>query len=358
MTQKQNSRRILIVEKNPDGHRLHYVAILARESLDDGAVVTVATSSSARSSDEWRMYLGEFAAQVSVVELTDFGVRDIWAAAQELGIDHVVVPDGDAFAYALARPASWPGGASVSALVMRPTGQPSRVVGMAALKTVLKRSMLLLASCNKRVQIRILKSSTWHGVSLIPAVRDPVMVQPFTEEDGVLSVKTGVDRYWFGVVGAVGFRKNLHMIAEALEGLEGSAIGLVVAGRIQPGVLEASQPHLDRFIQAGGDVKVVDRLLEDHELDQLISDLDCVVLAHSNEGSSGVLGKAMALGTRVIAAGAKSLKADCRRVSAGAEWVPLRVKDLRGALARATTMPPPLPLLTATPSDFAAGLLR
>lgn len=351
-------RHVLVVEDNSDGHRLHYVKLLVREALEADMSVTIATNSLARLSAEWRMYLGDVESQISTIEIDEFGVGAVELLATELAVDHVVVPDGDAFAYALARPGSWTGRATVSALVMRAAGQQSSIPGMAGLKTALKRSLLLVANFRRNVSIRVLKSSSWQGSSMPRALRDPVTIHPHRYlGERLIEKESPLPRYWFGVVGVVDPRKNLPLIAKALASLERSDVGLIVAGRLQPGVREAAEHDLARLSKAGAMVKVVNRLLEDDELDQLISDLDCVVLAHSNEGPSGIFGKAVASGTRVVAAGAKSLKADCKTTKGGAEWVPLETERLRSALSRAMEMNPPTPLNIASARDFAAGLL-
>lgn len=355
---RNEKRRVLIVEGNPDGHRLHYVKLIVEEALRNQAWVTVATSSLAKASAEWQMYLGHFASQISTIEIEDIGVQSIHQVAADLAVDHVVVPDGDAFAYALAAPQSWSGQATVSVLVMRSTGQHSSIPGISGLMTAVKRVLLLMANCHPNVRIRILKSSSWQGISMPPALRDPVTININGQlGERVIIKEIPGGRYWFGVLGVIGPRKNLPLIAAALASLERSDVGLVVAGRIQPGVREAAQRSLTRLSDAGGVVKIVDRLLEDDELDQLIDALDCVVLAHSNEGPSGIFGKAVACGTRVVASGAKSLKIDCRTTADGAEWVPLEIEHMRIALSRAIGMEPPTPFSIASAQDFAAGLL-
>lgn len=354
----RDNRHVLIVEPNPDGHRLHYVALLVREILSEGAEVSIATATRTSQSDEWNMKLGGFAAQIAVEHLTVFNCAEIRSAATRLRVDHVVIPDGDSYAYALAVPGAWAGPITVSVLVMRPSGQPSKIPGLAGLKTAVKRSVLFVANSRRTTRIYTLKSATWRGFSILPAVRDPVTTHRTVERRSVLPGAVSEHRYWFGVVGVVGYRKNLPMVAEALSGLDCSKIGLVIAGRVEPGVLQAAHDHLQRVRQAGGMVKIIDRLLGDQELDQLIAEVDCVVLAHSNEGSSGVFGKAAALGTRVVASGAKSLREDCRGIPSGSKWVPLKAGAIRKAMSQATRIGSPSRSVVASPSDFAQSLLQ
>jgi glycosyltransferase involved in cell wall biosynthesis len=163
--------------------------------------------------------------------------------------------------------------------------------------------------------------------------------------------------FWFGVVGKIGQRKNLPIVAAAVAALDRANVALVVAGQIDEGILQEATPHLDRIREAGGRVEIIDRLLTESEMDQMIMELDCVVLAHSNDGPSGILGKAVAAGTRIVAAGASTLRADCRHIGAGAEWVTMTERLLSEALARAILKPRPQSSLLASPAEFTAGLL-
>jgi hypothetical protein len=352
-------RHVVVVEKNPDGHRLHYVKLIFEEALKRNCSVTLVTSKSARVSAEWKLHLSKLEGLFNTFELHDFGVDSIQRTAIEVSADHVVVPDGDAFAYALATRNLWRAPASVTALAMRGSGQPSSIPGVSAIETLVKHALILVANYQPNVRIVVLRSSTWQGRSMVPVVRDPVTLNPRGEIGSCLDRATASEsrRYWFGVVGVVGARKNLPLIAAALASLDRADIGLVVAGQLQPGVREEAEPAMSRLRRKGAEVVVMDRLLEDHEMDQLIGDVDCVVLAHSNEGPSGILGKAVSLGTRIVAAGARSLRRDCRNIRTGAVWTPLGVTHLSDALNRAIVMDRPEPKSVASPEDFAAALL-
>jgi glycosyltransferase involved in cell wall biosynthesis len=220
--------------------------------------------------------------------------------------------------------------------------------------TLAKHALFLLANLRPRVEVRILKSGQWRGVSMLPVVRDPVTLTIHGSERIELP---GGERFWFGIVGRVGHRKNLPVVAAAIASLNQNDVGLVVAGQIEAGVLDLAEPHLERIRGNGGQVEIINRQLSESEMDQIVVDLDCVVLAHSNEGASGILGKAVAAGTRIVAAGASTLRADCRRIGPGAEWVQIREHLLAKALGRAMSTVPPQASHLASPEEFTAGML-
>jgi glycosyltransferase involved in cell wall biosynthesis len=350
-------RRVLVVEGNPDGHRLYYVSLLVSAATEDGNEVFVATTERAINSSEWRLHLGHLASGVSLHQMTDFSLEAIGELSRDLEIDHVVVPDGDSCAYEIAKVGRWLGHGTIAILVMREMGQPAKVPGLAMIKTIAKRIALQRANQTSRVQIRVLKSSPWRGRSALPVSRDPVSLirHEIGDEKPVNVLPSGF--FWFGVVGSIDPRKNLPLVASAVASLNRKDVGLVVAGQVRDSVLDSAEASFQRIRAAGGRVVVIDRLLEEAELDQIIAELDCVVLAHSNEGPSGILGKAMATGTRIVAAGAATLRADCKNIGVGAQWAPLDERLLGASLGLAVRTPRPTPSTSASPSEFTSGLL-
>jgi glycosyltransferase involved in cell wall biosynthesis len=344
----------MIVEGNPDGHRLYYVSLLLTGAIGSGCNVTVATTEQALSSSEWSTHIGAGGDDATVIFLNDYCLDAVRQLAEDLHVDHVVVPDGDSFAYELSKGKRWSSRSTVTALAMRERGQPSAIYGIRPLITVVKHALFLLANLRPRVEVRILKSGPWRGCSVLPVSRDPVVL---ARQDSDRIQLPGGERFWFGIVGSIGHRKNLPLVAAAIASLNRPDVGLVVAGQIDAGVVDFAEPHLARIRDNGGQVEIIERLLSDSEMDQLIVDLDCVVLAHSNDGPSGILGKAAAAGTRIVAAGASSLRSDCRSVGSGAEWVPLDQPHLSEALSRATKKPRPEPFRHGSPHAFVSGLL-
>lgn len=356
--EKDRLRRVLIVEGNADGHRLSYVALLASAATASGDYVIVATSKDALQSEEWSIHIGISDSVGEVRVLDESSLAAIGRLANELAVDHVVVPDGDAVAYELSKGRRWSGHGTISALVMRENGQPSGLPGSALAKTLVKRTLLQSANLRPRVQVRVLKSATWRGFSLLPVSRDPVNLSGLRQFDEPADPRMLPEGYfWFGVVGNVSPRKNLPLVAASLAALGRPGVALAIAGQIHEGTLQQAKSDLDRINNHKGHVVIINRLLSDSEMDRLIAELDCVVLAHSNEGPSGILGKAVASGTRIIAAGASTLRDDCRHIGVGAEWVKMKKHLLTKAFARAMLTPRPRRSQLASPDEFTSGLL-
>jgi glycosyltransferase involved in cell wall biosynthesis len=162
-------------------------------------------------------------------------------------------------------------------------------------------------------------------------------------------------RYWLGVFGAITPRKNLHLIIESI--IEQTDIGLLMAGSIDPQVSKTIAPLLAQFTSNGGKVYQISGPLTDAEFDSAIAAVDCVVAAHSNEGPSSVVLKAVAAGRRLVLAGAKSLQKDAAHLRGQATWSDLDVKALRRAIRQAQTLPPP-PTVEHSAEEFVKSLTQ
>jgi hypothetical protein len=189
--------------------------------------------------------------------------------------------------------------------------------------------------------------------------RDPVTLSGDDRSVADLSEawSIGQDRYWFGILGAISLRKNLTVVADALSGINNAPLGLLIAGRCDPEALESAKEALQRLEASGAHVRIVDRILDEVELDSAVKLVDAVVLAHSNEGPSGLLGKAAAAGTRIVAAGAKSLRVDAAMIPSIASWSPLQLDSLSRAFEDALQRPRPSALKGLGPADFTGALL-
>lgn len=335
--------RILIVAPDTGGHRLYYVRLLAEAALGKGYEVLLAATLDDKFQEFATVHLDHIAARLTLIDHSTFSVATISQLAAAQDADLVVHPDGDKLLMELLRAWTIEPAVRWNLLVMRPQGQPSRFPGLVRLKSLLKSMIRLAANRHPNVEIYTLGSAGQHSRTR-RAVPDPVTL--FSSDSSVDSLRGDLEssgrRYWFAVVGALDERKNIPLIAHALAPL-GASVGLVLAGRISPLIL----PEVDRAIvnatAAGVAVRRMDRLLSDEELDTTVAAADCVVLAHSNEGPSGIFGKALAAGTRVVAAGARTLRADCREAGGSATWTPLRVESLTAACFEASGLPRPSP---------------
>ena len=352
-------RRTLILEKNATGHRLYYARILANACALAGHRSTLVLSSDAKQSPEISIHLSALDERVERLYRSDFTYEGIVKLTHEFEPTLTVVPDGDDIAAEVGRRARWAGHGALSLLVMRESTQPVRIPGVMWAKTQVKQMLLSRARAVPGVRVAVLKGALWRGSSKYSIARDPV-----TLEISSLSVQAVRDDwglreeiYWFGVLGAISERKNLKLVAEAMTAVDDPHIGLLIAGTCEPSALIEAQPALTSLRNTGARVVIVDRLLEDWELDSAVAAMDAVVLAHSNEGPSGLLGKAAAAGTRVVAAGARSLKVDSATMGSLAVWAPLALAPLSMALRWTVSQEPGACLTDLGADDFARALL-
>ncbi|WP_157557028.1 glycosyltransferase [Microbacterium laevaniformans] len=143
-------------------------------------------------------------------------------------------------------------------------------------------------------------------------------------------------RVWVGVVGGVGRRKNVDLVARALEAL-GPNYGLVLAGAAEGDESEIFE-WTAGAVANGTSLIRIPGSIPNARFDAIIRALDCVVIAHSNEGPSGVFAKALSAGVPVVSAGARSLRRDADRAGERASWVPLEATRIAGAIELQSTL--------------------
>lgn len=351
--------KVLLVEGNVSGHRLSYVKLLTAEAISRGHSVHLATSPGASSTQEFTAHLGDCVKEITVSEHSDLGIRAIEQLSIQLGASRTVISDGDAFALALARGGRWRGRSRLSLLIMRESAQPDKYPLRGLAKQLAKRAVILRVRNIPRVDLAVLKSATWSGRSRTKVALDPVEIQ-CTETD-VIGIRESWNldntRYWFAVLGAITERKNVPLLLQCLSALPPGRCGLLIAGRIDPVIRDIIQSTTEALSTLETPVVVVDRILSDRELDAAVTAADCLLLAHSNEGPSGLLGKAASAGTRLIAAGANSLRKDIQTLGPAAEWTKLSTQEISKAMRRAIHSATPLPKTGNSTKSFADALL-
>ncbi|MBT1635919.1 hypothetical protein [Clavibacter michiganensis] len=349
---------VLVLEGNGDGHRFYYVRLLADAILAAGGRPVLVTRPGQMDSPQAAEFLAGLPTSFRSVEVAHADVASASVVARRLGARRIVVPDGDRHLVSLVtrRGRDLP---HVTALVMREPvlrrDQPLRPLA----RQWLKRATMTLAGLRRSTTVTVLKSSVWAGRSRFPVAQDPVTLAATPADVAAFRERwdMGADRRWFGVVGAITARKNLPLVAEALARVADEGVGLFVGGAVFDGQLAAAEPHLAEARRRGARVVVVDRMLEDVELDAAIGAVDCVVLAHSNEGPSGILGKAVMSGTRLLLSGAASLRRDAEAVPAHASWTPLTVDAIATGMADARRADRPAAVTDMGTSRFTAALL-
>ncbi|MFZ7086696.1 glycosyltransferase [Curtobacterium sp. RRHDQ10] len=311
------------------------MALLAREALSDGDDVTLLTRSEARSAPQWDFLRTALKEGLKVVDESDFSSANIGAIADRLGCDVVTVPDADRFVLTLFGPRRWRGRALLVCLIMRSVSQPRRSQLLTRSITMIRRSIFWAAGRAGRVRVVFLRSALvppddergrW-AVDPIEFVATRQHAARYREAVGI-----GPAKRVFAVVGALDERKNVPLIVEALAGANLPDLVLLLAGRIA----DSARSSIDASVRSGRaeglEIVVDDRVLPDADLDSAVLAADCLVLAYSNEGPSGILGKAMVAGIPVIAAGAQSLRRDSQLRPTLMKWVPLTATALRESI--------------------------
>ncbi|HKU12735.1 MAG TPA: hypothetical protein VJQ61_16085 [Sinomonas sp.] len=348
------------MEPNMSGHRPYYVRLLIDGAIKRGHRVVVASRPQQFESEDAQIHLGEIFDQFERIVLNDGTPARVAQLSKELRVDHTVVPDGDRFAARLGLTAGWSGAGALSILIMRETAQPGGLPGAQAAKSAIRNLLFRRADSFRNVRVAVLKSAWWTGISTFPVVPDPITLRPSPLAEERLTAEWGLDpdRYWFAILGAISRRKNVDLVARALSELDASRVGLVVAGAWDESVSDETASDLDRLKAVGMPVVVINRTLQDDELDAAVSRVDCLILAHSNEGPSGLLGKAAVAGTRVVAAGATSLSEDLQNLPGIGSWVEMRQSELSQAFGEAAKAERPGPRWGQEPGAFAGALLN
>lgn len=352
--------RVLIVEPDGRGHRLYYVRLIAVEALRCGAAVRIVVGDGDHIESVVTTHLSSLEDQVEVVQTPITGWVDIETAAGEFEATLTVVPEADGHLLSVARRRGWRGPGQLSLLVMRlrvpPVGHRVRRL----IADTVKVALIILTQLRPEIRIHVLRSVFAPSGSPWPTVADPVGMSAAASDADKLRARWGIDptRYWFGALGAITSNKNVPLLLDVILSTDfPRPVGVLVAGGIEPSVAQCIEPFRDSLAAAGVTLLVVDRLLEDLELDAAIRAVDCLILAYQHLGSSGTLGKAVAAGTRVVTAGSRTLRHDAATVGAGASWCPMTTEALSKALVAATRKANPSPRDLADESTFARTIL-
>lgn len=312
-------------------------------------------------SPEWAATLGDFRDKFSAEHVNVSGLSQIEVVSLRLGVHITVVPDGDYVIREVLR-RGWRAPGALHLLEMRSGQGGTRISRW--VKTAAKRAIAALARRRRRVRVFRLASSLSPGPLKRHEVRDPIQLQA-SSLDAVEFRKTWRmedRRHWFAILGSITSRKNVPLVLSAIaaSGL-GDSAGVLLAGRVHPEVRQAlaGLEAKEQILPSGVKLVQVDRLLSDIELDAAVLASDTLILAHSNEGPSGLVGKASLAGTQVLAAGAKSLLRDARAQPQLIQWCELNERDLTQQLKRRVSegRSPAAGLTAANGEAFSARLL-
>ncbi|MGU3357840.1 hypothetical protein ACLBWJ_11350 [Microbacterium sp. M4A5_1d] len=321
-TSRQRQTAIVVCPRI-EGHRLSYAKLLLQHAAATGRDAVLVGPRGISTAVEYRTHLAANTVPHDLRELPDLGPAAVQRLLDESKSASVVFPDGDDVVAAFASGLLHRGSNDVSILVMRPKGQQKSLAVRSA-ATAAKASVRWAARRRAGVTVMTLASAVAAHVSPFE-VRDPIAFSPDPHladayrREWASSAAEGTR--WLGVVGALTSRKNILVVSDALTRVP-QPVGLVLAGHAEDGEAEVAR-WVAPLVAANIVVQRVAGTLSDEQLDSIISALDVAVVAHSNEGPSGIVGKAHAANRFVLAAGALSLKADIRANPALGLWTPL-----------------------------------
>lgn len=365
----------LVVEPDPGGHHFQAVAAVVSLARLDGPV-RLLTSSGATSSSAYEVYLAGATAEGAVSALEPFAEKfpptttmiDV-AVEQARALEHsveavrIVVMDGDQslkrwWYLAPRRLRTLRRRPQVIFMLtryparLRPTDWVGwRLRGPKAALTVLAR---LTGSLHRAAGFagREETSRGW----IVKRARDPHYATAHADERDRWRAELDLppDRPLVGVFGEVSERKNVPLILAAIDAA-GLDADLVVAGNLTQEV----RTWLESLTgDERGRLHVLDGFLPNEQLDRFVAAVDVVPLALTNNGPSGIMGKAAAAGVPVVTCGSTVRAREVTTLGTGracdftAESIGAAIREVVSGDFRMPAPPDPV-----TPQEFAAVIL-
>lgn len=358
----------VLIEPFPGGHRAQAVANVAAIATRSGEVV-VMTSVGGPEDPAFREYLGE--SGLRVLEVFDEPYPTTRAIARELAalcrrerVGTAVLMDAD---QALKR--WWLEAPRAFGLGRRPrvifmlTRYPATLAATdwVGWRLRLPKAALAVAAMGTRTLHRVAGFAGRDDMSpgrLVKRVRDPELCSAHSRDRDVLRAELDLphDRALVGIFGGVSERKHPELIWAAMTAL-GLEADLLLAGGLSPGVASwvATVEPTER-----SRLVVRDGFLTNRVLDQLVAASDVVALVMTNNGPSGIMGKALAAGVPVVTAGSR---VRAREVAATGGGVATELDrdaiaaGVRRMLAHGTNQPRRSSVPPATAEEFGESLL-
>lgn len=360
----------VLVEPDLTGHRFQAVANVALRAQQDGDHVVLLTSSGAVTSDAFKVYLSDV--PLEAVEVYDeihpptaAMLEAIVARCREDDVRTVVVMDADQTLkrWWLLAPRAFRGLPRRPEVVFFYTRYPARVplADPVQVKLRVTKALLTLVTMATRTLHRAAGFAGRDDMNkgwLVKRARDPEICGSHSRDRAELRAELGLpqDRRLVGIFGLISERKNAKLVFESLRAGDMDA-DLLLAGSIEPevGAWIDSLPPGDRER-----VLTFNGFLDNTLLDKLIAAVDVSPIALTNNGPSGIMGKALAAGVPVVSAGSTVRAKELLATDGGelAELEPLslaaaiqRVFDRPADAPRRSTVPP------ATAEEFATVVL-
>jgi glycosyltransferase involved in cell wall biosynthesis len=302
----------VLVEPHPSGHRFQAVANVALLAAGTSDVVLL-TSAGATASEEFATYLADVPIKVEerfadILPPTREQARAIAQLCRAGDVATVVLMDAD---QALKR---WwfVAPRELRRLPRRPrvvfmlTRYPARLslTDRTGWKLRISKAILVLAAMAGGRLHRVAGFAGREDLTrgwLVKRARDPASCLAHSRDRARLRAELGLPpaRKLVGIFGVLTDRKHAPLVLSAIEA-SGCAADLVLAGRVKPDVAAWLDTLPDAVCSK---VIVRDGFLPNPTLDALIASVDAVAIVMTNNGPSGIMGKALAAGVPVVSAG-------------------------------------------------------
>jgi glycosyltransferase involved in cell wall biosynthesis len=361
----------VLVEPDPSGHRFQAVANVAAVAGETGDVVLL-TSTGASTGEAFDVYLSETSFLrveepfTEVYPPTREMAAAVAATARELDVDTAVVMDAD---QSLKR--WW----YVARQEFKGLPRRPRVVFMltrypAKLKLTDSFGWKFRIS-KSTLSVVAMATGTLHHVAgfagredmtkgwIVKRTRDPEICTAHSRDRAAIRAELGLplDRKIVGIFGLLSERKNGPLVLDALKAAGLDDVDLLLAGSIQPEVWDwiNALPEADR-----ARVIVQDGFLTNELMDKLVAAVDAAPIALTNNGPSGIMGKALAAEVPVVTAGSE-VRARELVATDGGESAELTPESIGAAIKRVFDRDPDAPrrntVPPATADEFSRNLL-
>lgn len=321
----------LVVDPDHTGHHFQSVSFVVEQAAPLGPVVLL-TSRGAQASEEFAAHLGaqHAAGRLAVVEAVQGTVpptadvaRAVADVCRERGdVGHVLVMDGDQplKRWWLVAPRAFRGLPRRPRVTFMLTRYPARLAltDRTGWRLRVPKATLALVAMARRCLHRVVGFSGRDDVGsgvVVRRIGDPNDCTAHARDRARWRAELGLpaQERLVGVFGLVSERRNAPMILEAIlrEGLDAR---LVVAGALTPEV----QAWVDGLgAEAAARLLVHDGYLDNPTLDRYIAAMDAIPLLLTNNGPSGIMGKAESAGVPVVTAGSVVRAREARALGAG-----------------------------------------
>ncbi len=360
----------VLVEPDLTGHRFQAVANVALRAQQAGDHVVLLTSKGAVTSDAFKVYLSDV--PLEAVEVFDeiypptaTMLDRIVARCRDDDVRTVVVMDADQTLKRWWRiaPRAFRRLASRPQVIFFYTRYPARVplgdpvqVKLRVSKAVLTGVTMLTRTLHRAAGFA--GRDDLHKGWLVKRARDPEICGSHSRDRDALRTALGLplDRRLVGIFGLISERKNAKLVFDGLLAA-GIDADLLLAGVIEPEV----QAWIDSLPPEQNErIRTFPGFLDNTLLDQLIAAVDVAPIALTNNGPSGIMGKALAAEVPVVSAGS-TVRARELRATDGGELAELEPASLAAAIQRVFDRPPGAPRRSSVPpataEEFAAVVL-